>query len=233
MNETYGVVLAGTRKIEGVRSLITNKIVFAPLTHTLEGIDALIFTSAYAIKSLIESASQNLPNTLHFSPILAHWKEIPSFVISPASAKILYEQGAKVEFVGKSAHGKTFAQEIIPLLQGRRALYLRAKEIVSGLDSILKNAGICIEEAIMYENIPQKLPLELKPKPKSVIIFSAPSAYDSFVANFGWEDLYIAIAIGQSTFARFDKHITAYVSPSANFESCIAFAKDIARERNF
>lgn len=85
----------------------------------------------------------------------------------------------------------------------------------------------------MYENIPQKLPLELKPKPKSVIIFSAPSAYDSFVANFGWEDLYIAIAIGQSTFARFDKHITAYVSPSANFESCIAFAKDIARERNF
>ena len=53
------------------------------------------------------------------------------------------------------------------------------------------------------------------------------------MANFGWEDLYIAIAIGQSTFARFDKHITAYVSPSANFESCIAFAKDIARERNF
>ncbi|MCH5313910.1 MAG: uroporphyrinogen-III synthase [Helicobacter sp.] len=227
----YEVVLAGTRQIEGVKSLITNTIAFIPLTHTLEGIDALIFTSAYAIRSLIESASHNLQNTPSYNPLLARWKEIPSFVISPASAQILYEQGAVVEFVGKKAQGEAFAYEIYPLLQGRKALYLRAKEIVSGLGSILKDAHICLDEAIVYENLPQTLPPHLKPKPQSVIIFSAPSAYKSFVKNFGWESQYIAVAMGQSTFKYFDKHITAYISPSANFNACIAFAKELARSQ--
>ncbi|MDE7235991.1 MAG: uroporphyrinogen-III synthase, partial [Helicobacter japonicus] len=81
---------------------------------------------------------------------------------------------------------------------------------------------------IAYENIPQSLPLKLKPKPKSVIIFSAPSAYHSFVKNFGWASQYVAVAIGQSTLSHFDKHMRAYVSPSPNFTTCIEFAQNLA-----
>lgn len=220
MPNTYEVVFVGTRKIENVKSLITNKIVFVPIIHTMEKVNALVFTSAYAIRSLIESALHN--------PCLLHWKNIPSFVISPASAQILYDEGAVVEFVGKKAHGEAFAREICPLLQERKVLYLRAKEIVSGLDAILKDNHIDFDEVIAYENIPQSLPLKLKPKPKSVIIFSAPSAYHSFVKNFGWESQYVAVAIGQSTLSHFDKHMRAYVSPSPNFTTCIEFAQNLA-----
>ena len=224
MLDEYEVVLTGTREVEGVKCLLTNRIVFTPITHTLEYIDALIFTSVYAIKSLIESASCN--------PHLARWIEIPSFVISEASAKALYECGALVEYVGKKTQGKAFAAEICPLLKERNPLYLRAKKIVSGLDSILQSEGIKLEEVIAYENIPLDLHISLKPPPHSVIIFTAPSSYHSFIKNFGWDSQYRAIAIGESTFAHFDTDIKAYISPSTSISGCIAFAKELALKSN-
>lgn len=224
MSKSYEVVFAGTREIEGVKCIITNRIEFLPITHTLDGINALIFTSKYAIYSLIESASHNQH--------LKKWKSIPSFVISPESAKILYQHNSLVEFVGKKGEGEAFAHEISHLLQGRVPLYLRAKKIISNLDSILKNKNILLQEVIAYKNIPQRFQSDMKPKSQSIIIFSAPSVYSSFIENFGWDSEYIAVAIGNSTFAHFDKGIQAYISPKANFSSCIAFAQEIANKLN-
>ena len=81
-------------------------------------------------------------------------EKIPSFVISPKSAELLYKHNARVEFVGQKAHGKEFAKEIIPLLKNHSPLYLRAKEIISHLNATLKNAKIPLQEAIAYVNTP-------------------------------------------------------------------------------
>lgn len=225
----YEIILVGTRKIKNVKCLITNTIAFCPITHTLEGIDSLIFTSRYAIQSLLESAS---PLSPHYNPHLAKWREIPSFVISPKSAELLYKHNARVEFVGQKAHGKEFAKEIIPLLKNHSPLYFRAKEIISHLNTTLKNAKIPLQEAIAYVNMPLILEQNLKPKPQSVLIFTAPSAYKSFVSNFGWEDEYIAIAIGKSTLSYFDSTINAHISPKPSIPHAIEFAKSIALELN-
>lgn len=228
-NNAYEIILVGTRKIKNVKCLITNTIAFCPITHTLEGIDSLIFTSRYAIQSLLESAS---PLSPHYNPHLAKWREIPSFVISPKSAELLYKHNARVEFVGQKAHGKEFAKEIIPLLKNHSPLYFRAKEIISHLNTTLKNAKIPLQEAIAYVNTPLILEQNLKPKPQSVLIFTAPSAYKSFVSNFGWEDEYIAIAIGKSTLSYFDSTINAHISPKPSIPHAIEFAKSIALELN-
>ena len=225
----YEVVLIGTREVKNVKCLITNKITYLPITHDLQGIDSLIFTSRYAIQSLLESAN---PLSPHYNPHLAKWHKIPSFVISPKSAEILYQHNAKVEFVGQKAHGQEFAKEIIPLLQNRFPLYLRAKEIVSQLNATLINAKVPLQEAIAYVNTPLTLEQNLKPKPQSVLIFTAPSAYKSFVANFSWEKEYIAIAIGKSTFASFSSTLQAYISPKPSIPHAIEFAKSIALELN-
>ena len=223
------VILIGTREVKNVKCLITNKITYLPITHDLQGIDSLIFTSRYAIQSLLESAN---PLSPHYNPHLAKWHKIPSFVISPKSAEILYQHNAKVEFVGQKAHGQEFAKEIIPLLQNRFPLYLRAKEIVSQLNATLINAKVPLQEAIAYVNTPLTLEQNLKPKPQSVLIFTAPSAYKSFVANFSWENEYIAIAIGKSTFASFSSTLHAYISPKPSIPHAIEFAKSIALELN-
>lgn len=216
----YEVILTGTREIQGVKCLLTNSIEFLPITHNLLGINALVFTSSYAIHSLAKSSES--------SPHLSAWKHIPSFVISPKSEEVLKGYGACVEFVGKSGEGRAFGEEICPLLKGRNVLYLRAKKIVSGLDSIFKAYGISFEQVFAYENIYQKLPSSLKPKPHSIIIFPSPSAYHSFVENFGWDSHYKALALGRTTFSHFDKHICAILSPHASFGASIAFAKELS-----
>lgn len=228
--ESYEILLVGTRETYehdySLKCLVSNAITLLPITHTLEGISAFIFTSRYGIASLIESAS---PTSPFYNPHLAHWRDIPSFVISPASAKELQKHKANIAFIGQSAHGGDFAREIIPLLKDHTPLYLRAKEIISKLDSILKSAQIPLQEFIAYTNTPQNLPQNLKPKPKSILIFTAPSAYKSFISNFAWEQEYIALAIGKSTFAHFSPHINAHIAPKPNIESALTLARALAQ----
>lgn len=213
----YEIFLSGTRELSGIKCLITNRIKYIHMTCNLDGINALIFTSPYAIYSLIESEQRNLK--------LRHWRDIQSFVLSSKIAHICRKNNAKVAFVASKAYGEHFAHEICPILQNQKVLYVRGKDTAFALDSVLLEANIDLQQVIAYENSPQKLDISLKPQARSVIIFGAPSAYRSFVANFGWEDEYIAIAIGETTFQAFDKGIKAYISPQPSFESCITFAK--------
>lgn len=213
------IICAGTREVSdsAVKSLITNKITLLPIAHDFKGIDALIFTSQYAFKALLESS---------IAPSV--WRTLPCFVIGESSANILREHGAKIAFIG-SGNGSEFANTIAPMLKDKVPLYLRAKEIVSQLDEILMASNIALQECIAYANTPLALDSSLKPKAHSIIIFSAPSAYKSFVNSFGWDDSYIAIAIGEATFESFDKTIQAHKAKNPSIKACIALAKDISQ----
>lgn len=213
------IFCAGTRAVSdsSVKSLITNKITLLPIAHDFKGINALIFTSQYAFKALLESS---------IAPSV--WRELPCFVIGESSAKILRAHGAKIAFIG-SGNGSEFAKTIAPLLKDKVPLYLRAKEIVSQLDEILRASNIALQECVAYTNTPLVLDSSLKPKAHSIIIFSAPSAYKSFINSFGWDDSYIAIAIGEATFASFEKGIKAFKAKIPSIKACIALAKDISQ----
>lgn len=216
------IILVGTRQNKRVKSLIVNQIQFLPIQRDLSDITSLIFTSRYAILSLIDSAKVNLS--------LQDWYKLPSYVIGASSAKILKEHHANIAFIGSDAHGTSFAKEIIPLLQGQTPLYVRAKNIVSQLDELLLQAHIHIQQVIAYDNQPKTLDPSLKPEPNNILIFTSPSAYKSFVINFGWEDNYIAIAIGRTTFNSFDNGIRAFVSPTQTINGCIDFANDLVQK---
>lgn len=216
------IILVGTRQNERVKSLIVNQIQFLPIQCDLSNITSLIFTSRYAILSLIDSAKEN--------PSLQNWYKLPSYVIGAGSAKILKEHHANIALIGSDAHGASFAKEIIPLLQGQTPLYVRAKNIISQLDEQLLHAHIHLQQVIAYDNQPKTLDPSLKPKSNDILIFTSPSAYKSFVMNFGWEGNYIAIAIGMTTFNSFDNGIQAFVSPTQSIDGCIDFANDLVQK---
>lgn len=208
-------------------------------------IDVIIATSkhaAYALERAIAAHSE-----------LAALREKSAFAIGTGTAEALERAGVKVEFVSPSGHGASFAREIIAKLQerrewarrgkrcrkergegleSRRALYLRAEHIISGLDSALTDAGIALIQIIAYTNTPLRLPKSAKPARGSIVIFTAPSNYRAFVENFGWDSSYIAIAIGESTRAAFAPEIVAHVSPEQSIAACVElanFLRDNAR----
>ncbi|WP_394909385.1 uroporphyrinogen-III synthase [uncultured Helicobacter sp.] len=217
------IVLVGTRPSKEVKSLIVSKIVFEEIPHNvLEGRDSLIFTSRYAIAALAQCAQ----NTQE----LAHWRELPSYVIGGSSAKELQKYGGNIAFIGSDAHGANFANDLVKLLADKAPLYMRAQHIVSRLTERLSEAHIDIKECIAYVNEPLKLEASLKPKSNSILIFAAPSAFKMFKQNFGWDPHYVAVAIGMTTFSAFDPDIVAFVSPTQSIDGCIELAKDLAQK---
>lgn len=213
------IVLIGSKAEKGVKSLVVSEINLLPFEVNLSNIDALIFTSRYAIKSMAENAKRLEDYS---------WKEIPSFVIGKGSASYLEKIGGKIEYIGQDSHGDGFAKEIIPLLKNRHPLYVHAKKIVSHINEKLLQHKIKLSEVIAYENRTKKLDSRLTPSPNSILIFTAPSHYKAFLSNFKWDGSYIAIAIGMTTFGVFDAGVNAFVAPEQSIQSCITFARELS-----
>jgi uroporphyrinogen-III synthase len=104
--------------------------------------------------------------------------------------------------------------------------------VVSNLVSLLKEAHINVDEAIIYETACNKIKHLEVPKPGSVIIFSSPSTIECFFENFSWESSYKAVAIGQTTAQYLPTYVPYVVSKTTSIEDCIALAKEEAMALN-
>lgn len=216
------IILVGTKPCSELKSIVVSEITINEIPKdVLQDRDCLIFTSRYAINALAKSAKN--------CEQLAHWVNMPSYVIGGSSAKQLEEYSANVAFIGSDAHGANFAKELVEKLQDKHPLYLRAERIVSNLNQKLLEAKIDLKECIAYSNQPKNLDMSLKPASNSVLIFTAPSAYQSFKQNFGWDGSYVAVAIGMTTFSAFDSDVMGFVSQIQSIEGCITLAKDLAQ----
>ena len=63
------------------------------------------------------------------------------------------EFGFSEIYTGKDAHGDNFAREILPLLKGKKVLYLKGKDSASNFLEILRDGGVNIKAIIAYENV--------------------------------------------------------------------------------
>ena len=147
--------------------------------------DSIIITSKNAIKALEFNQIRINLNT-------------QIYAIGEASNKEAKKFGFKNIYLAKNSHGSEFAREILPFLKGK-VLYLKAKETVSNLDKFLLQNGVNLSVITAYENVELNLPNSAKPPKNSVLIFTSPKNVKSFVRNFGWDESYKAVSIGNTT----------------------------------
>lgn len=201
-------------EFQGVKTLKLNEISFAKFSVDLSEFDALVITSKNAIKALEKNA-------------ISLSKNLQIYAIGEASTRAAREFGFEKIYTGKNSHGREFAEEILPFVKGKKTIYLSAKKTISNLGEILSAAGVLLTHIIAYENIALKADLSLKPDKKSVIVFTAPSAVKNFIANFGWDDSYKAVAIGKTTEFELRDFTKAIVSGKQDINSCLALAKTL------
>ncbi|MCD8212979.1 MAG: uroporphyrinogen-III synthase [Campylobacter sp.] len=197
-----------------VINLSVSDIKFLKFKADLSEFNALVITSKNALKAL------------EFNGVKAS-ENIQIYAIGEPTAKQARSLGFNKIYVAQNAHGDEFAAEIAPLLKGKKTLYLRAKEVVSNLSEILHANGVNLSEIIAYKNIPKCVDSELKPPLGSVIIFTSPLNFKNFILNFGWEDSYKAVAIGQTTANELAKFTNPIVSEIQSVNSCISLAKTL------
>ena len=178
-----------------------------------EQYDALIFTSKTAIKYL-----DNISDS---------WKNIPSYVIAPQTAKFLNDLNGTLTFTGSEKHGDEFANEIIPLLQNKKVLYVGGDKTVSNFINILNNNNIQCDYKTIYKTILHKYPEKIKLPKNSIIIFSSPSTIESFFQNASWDTSYKAISIGKTTARYLPKDIQPIVSDITSLRGCVQLALNL------
>ena len=197
---------------ESVVNLSVSKIEFLKFDLNLSEFDALVATSKNAFKAL------------KFNDILPI--NLPVFSIANSCAVAAKEFGFSEIYTGQNAHGDDFAREILPLLKGKKVLYLKGRDSASNFLEILQDGGVNIKSVIAYENVLNPCKMELKPPKNSILIFSSPINVRNFLTNFGWDESYQTISIGKIT-AKELKFSTPLVSQSQDINACIALAKTL------
>lgn len=201
---------------EGVINLPQIKVIYKNLNLDLEPYDVLIFSSKNSVKA-IENINKD-------------WQKIPSYTIGKPTAKMVKKLGGKVAFIATSSYGDAFAQELSTKLKGKKVLFLRAKKVLSNLESILKNNQINITSEIVYETIcNDTISLHVKSE-KNVFIFTSPSTVDCFFAHYEWKKNYIAVCIGTVTAQAIPDKIPLYVSKVQTILGCIDLAKRVIKQ---
>ncbi len=206
------IYLLSNQKYKDVENLEVFKIKYINANIDLSKYDALLFTSKNAIYS-IDNFNKN-------------WKKIPSYSIATKTSNIVEQLGGINQFDSKSSNGDEFASKLIPLLKNKKALYLRAKKVVSNLVEILKSANIDIEENIVYETICNDN-LNTKLEKNSIIIFTSPSAIKCFFNQYDWDESFKAVVIGKTTANHLPQNIDYKISTEVNIQECINLAKQL------
>ena len=197
---------------ESVINLSVSKIKFLKFELNLSDYDVLVATSKNAFNALKFNG---------ISPI-----NLPVFAIANSCASAAREFGFSEIYTGNNAHGDDFAREILPLLKGKKVLYLKGKDSASNFLEILQDGGVNIKAIIAYENVLNPFKMELKPPKDSILIFASPINVRNFLSNFGWDESYQAISIGKVT-AKELKFTEPIVSQSQDINACIALAKTL------
>ena len=198
---------------ESVINLSVSKILFLKFEINLSEYDALVATS------------KNAFNALKFNEISA-LENLPVFAIASSCAAAAREFGFSEIYTGQNAHGDDFAREILPLLKGKKVLYLKGKDSASNFLEILQDGGVNIKAIIAYENVLNPCKMELKPPKDSILIFASPINVRNFLSIFGWDESYQTISIGKVT-AKELKFTTPIVSQNQDINACIAIAKTL------
>ncbi len=207
------IYLFSDKHYEGVEHLPLIEIVFYDKKLSLESFDAIVFTSKNSVEALDRLTQQ--------------WKTLESFAIGEATASCIVQKGGTLVYTSKSAYGDDFAYNLIPLLQGKKVYFPRAKEIVSSLPDIIVAGHIELIQEFLYETHCLNYLKEDAPKQHSTLIFTSPSTVACFFKNFDWHESYKAIAIGHKTASSFPLHVNCQIAKQQTIEACIALAKGI------
>jgi uroporphyrinogen-III synthase len=206
------IYILSQKEYEGASNLPCIEFEYKDVSIDLKDYDALIFSSKNGV--------------LAYERLGVVYKDIPIYSIGSATSKAL-SKDANLVYEAKNSYGDDFADEIKERLSGKKALFLRAKVVTSKLNKILKDAGVLLDELVVYETKCADCDSLKKPPKNSIIIFSSPSTIECFFRCFSWDESYKAVVIGKVTAKYMPKEIDFHLSKKQSIPSCVELAKTL------
>ncbi len=161
----------------------------------------------------------------------ACWKSRDIYSIGSGTSEAIRALGGKITYEAKSSYGDHFATEIKKHLEGVKTLFIRPKTVTSRLGEILREAGVDLEEEILYETKCNDCDKLTKPPKGAFIIFSSPSTIDCFFRCFRWDESYTAVVIGEKTASFMPKKVPFVMSERQTIPACIELAESLRQNQ--
>lgn len=156
------------------------------------------------------------------------WKTLPVLCVGKATKRRAEELGSEVLALS-DGYGDGLYDIIRTHYAQKRWLYARPKVIASDFAQRLRENGIEIEEAIVYETLCRAEKITENIADNAVLIFTSPSALECFIGRFDFSPAQEIVVIGRTTQkSLLGRH--AHVAPEPTVASCIALAKQLAKE---
>ena len=200
----------------GVKHLPMIRFTLLPRTLDFSKYDGIILTSKQGVVALDE-VSQGA------------WKALPAAAIGRQTAAEIEARGGRVIYMASKAYGDVLAKELAERFAQMRWLYARPKVVVSKIAADLRDAGIEVDEAVVYETSCTRYDAGQRPEKEAVLIFTAPSIVRCFFENFGWDESWRAVAIGEKTAQAFPKTVNPHIAPSTSIDEAVRFATQVAQ----
>ena len=201
----------------GVRHLPMIHFTLLPKTIDFSKYDGIILTSKQGVISLDEISE-------------GAWRTTPAAAIGAQTAAEIEKRGGEVIYIASKAYGEVLAGELAERFPGFRWLYARPKVVVSKIAADLREAGIEVDEAVVYETSCTRYTDAEKPAQGATLIFTAPSIVRCFFENFAWDESWRAVAIGHKTAQAFPEGVKPRISPSTSLDEAVAFARNLAHD---
>jgi uroporphyrinogen-III synthase len=200
----------------GVKHLPMIRFTLLPRAIDFSKYDGIILTSKQGVVALDEVSQGG-------------WKALPAAAIGKQTAAEIEARGGRVIFMASKAYGDVLAKELAERFADMRWLYARPRVVVSKIAADLREAGIEVEEAVVYETSCTEYDRSARPEKGAALVFTAPSVVRCFFENFGWDESWRAVAIGEKTAQAFPETVKPHIAPSTSIDEAVDFARGLPK----
>ena len=188
-------------------SLLTTKYL-SPQLSQLAHVDFVIVTSKRALQAC-KDFYQDL-------------KKIPLYCIGEKTAAFARDEGMQVVYTS-TGYAKDLISEILPMIKGKRGLYLRPKSVANRYITDYVKKGM-MQELICYET--ECLgDIDFTIVQPAVLMFAAPSQVRCFMKHFSFHPNDKVIVIGTTTAKALPLEQKYHISSEKSLESLLQLAK--------
>ncbi len=175
--------------------------------------DAIVLTSKQAVPAL--------------NKISSGWKEVPLLTIAEKTAEEARRDGATVMLSG-DGYGDSLAEIIVNGFFDKKWLYPRPEIVASDFGQKVRDAGVQMDEAIVYKTSCNEETSTLSIEDDAVLIFTSPFTIECFLKYYQFKPTYRVVAIGKTTAAALPEGVTYTMPEKPNVETSVALAQHIA-----
>lgn len=161
------------------------------------------------------------------SHYLPEWERLHVICVGDSTAQTMKELGAKhVETA--NGYGEGVLDVLTRQKDHQKWLYCRPKMIASSWPSRACEAGIIIDEVIIYETRCNPSMEKIEIAPNGVLIFTSPSSIECFCERYEILSSHDVVVIGKTTQKALPLGCKSRLAEKTTIESCVKAAKELA-----